>query len=199
MEVFNLFPTAVGMFKYDKKLNDTATKDLLNKERKANEGNFSSKDTEILNSPLLKDLRDFIERSISVYFNSIVCPKKEVSLRITQSWLNFTGENQYHHQHNHANSFLSGCFYVNADKETDKIYFFKNEVRQIEIATDNFNIYNSSSWWLPVNTNDLILFPSSLTHKVATVTTPGERISLAFNTFPVGYIGDDDTLTGLHL
>jgi hypothetical protein len=25
------------------------------------------------------------------------------------------------------------------------------------------------------------------------------RVSMSFNTFPVGYVGDDDSLTGLHL
>lgn len=199
MEVVNLFPTAVGIFKYDKKLDTRVVKELLNTERKKNQGNFSSKEREILKSKELADLKVFIDNCLSEYFKSIVSPSKEVSLRITQSWLNFTSENEYHHRHSHANSFLSGCFYINANKETDKIYFFKNEVKQIEIATENYNVYNSSSWWLPVSTNDLIIFPSTLTHEVAMVATKEERVSLAFNTFPVGYIGDDDTLTGLHL
>jgi hypothetical protein len=34
---------------------------------------------------------------------------------------------------------------------------------------------------------------------VQTVTGDDTRISLAFNTFPVGYVGDEQSLTGLHL
>jgi hypothetical protein len=45
----------------------------------------------------------------------------------------------------------------------------------------------------------LILFPSSLTHMVQTVESEQTRISLAFNTFPVGHVGDEMDLTGLSL
>ena len=48
-------------------------------------------------------------------------------------------------------------------------------------------------------TGDIMLFPSSLTHMVQTVDADATRISIAFNTFPKGYIGDDLELTGLHL
>jgi hypothetical protein len=43
-----------------------------------------------------------------------------------------------------------------------------------------------------------MLFPSSLTHMVETV-QGDERVSLAFNTFPVGYVGEEESLTALHL
>jgi len=59
-------------------------------------------------------------------------------------------------------------------------------------------LYNSESWWFEVGTGDLLLFPSSLTHMVETV-QEDERISLSFNTFPVGYVGDESSLTALHL
>jgi hypothetical protein len=38
-----------------------------------------------------------------------------------------------------------------------------------------------------------------LTHMVEKVNAAETRISLSFNTFPVGYVGNDDSLTGLHL
>jgi hypothetical protein len=43
------------------------------------------------------------------------------------------------------------------------------------------------------------MFPSSLTHLVETKSGLDTRISLAINTFPMGYIGEDNDLTGLHL
>jgi hypothetical protein len=44
-----------------------------------------------------------------------------------------------------------------------------------------------------------MIFPSSLTHSVAPVEADDTRISLAFNTFPVGYMGQEENLTALHL
>ena len=48
-------------------------------------------------------------------------------------------------------------------------------------------------------TGDLIIFPSHLTHMVQTKQGDGTRISISFNTFLKGYIGSDESLTGLHL
>jgi len=43
------------------------------------------------------------------------------------------------------------------------------------------------------------LFPSGLTHMVETKEDDNTRISIAFNTFLKGYIGSDESLTGLNL
>ena len=50
-----------------------------------------------------------------------------------------------------------------------------------------------------MGTGDLVLFPSSLTHMVETVQGEATRISLSFNTFPVGSIGEGVDLTGLRV
>ncbi len=71
--------------------------------------------------------------------------------------------------------------------------------QQIKLPTENFNLFNSESWWFEVATGDLMLFPSSLTHMVETVKSDKTRISISFNTFPKGYVGEDLDLTGLHL
>lgn len=88
---------------------------------------------------------------------------------------------------------------MKAVKDLDKIYFYSDTYNQVSISTKDFNPYNSPSWWLPVQTGDLMLFPSSLTHSVEPVRGDHTRISLSFNTFPVGYVGEDKELTALHL
>jgi hypothetical protein len=93
---------------------------------------------------------------------------------------------------------VSGVLYLKAAKERDKIYFYKDGYQQVKLPTDNYNVYNSDSWWFEVGAGDLMLFPSSLTHMVETVQDE-DRVSLAFNTFPVGYVGDESSLTALHL
>ena len=59
-------------------------------------------------------------------------------------------------------------------------------------------MYNSDSWWLEVEENSLILFPSSLTHAVEKIETD-LRVSLSFNTFLKGNFGDSENMTGLRL
>lgn len=162
-------------------------------------GNTTSVDNLILKNNKLTKLRDFIETKVSEYFIEVYKPKHKVNLKITQSWTNYTEKGQYHHKHEHPNSFVSGVFYAQADKEKDKIYFYRNGYQQIKFPPSEWNVWNSESWWFDVGTGNLILFPSSLTHMVETVQNEKTRISLSFNTFPVGQVGDEMDLTGLQL
>jgi uncharacterized protein (TIGR02466 family) len=187
------------MFKYEDGLTETQKIFLFNQTQRFNEGNTSSQDQYLLKQKKLFDLTNFIEKCLFQYFTATINPKNDVKLRITQSWLNWTKPGQYHHKHAHPNSLISGCFYVNADKANDKIFFYRNGYQSIKFPPVEWNPYNSESWWYPVGTNDLVFFPSSLTHMVETVGGEETRVSLAFNTFPIGYVGDENDLTALHL
>lgn len=196
MVIENLFPIPIGFFKYENDLN----KDFIAKlPQRKNKGNTSSKDNYILNRKEAADLRQFIEKAVHDYFMATYCPKNDVRLKITQSWLNWSKPAQFHHKHAHPNSLISGCFYVSANKESDKIFFYRDGYQQIKMPPVEWNMYNSESWWFPVSSGQLVLFPSSLTHMVQTVEGDDTRISLAFNTFPIGIIGDENELTALQL
>ena len=199
MITHNLFPTAASFFALGRDLTEQESAFLCGQEQKPNSGNTTSAARTLLDDPILADLRSFIDASVSEYFQTIYSPKHDVKLRITQSWTNYTKPGQYHHKHAHPNSLISGVFYVKSNKDTDRIFFFNDGYEQIKLSVKDWNIYNSESWWLPVGTGDLVIFPSSFTHMVQSVEGDAERVSLAFNTFPVGYVGDEDNLTGLHL
>lgn len=197
MLVHNLFPQPVAIVKLGRELTAKELSFIKNQKTRPNTSNVTSVDNELLKNKELTNLRDFIETSIGIYFKQIHNPKHKVSLRITQSWANYTEPGQSHHKHAHPNSFVSGVFYPQANRETDKIYFYRSGFEQIKFPPENWNIYNSESWWFEVGTGDLVLFPSSLEHMVRVVQGDQTRISLSFNTFPVGYIGDEISLTEL--
>jgi uncharacterized protein (TIGR02466 family) len=197
--VHNLFPTTVGTFSLESNLTDDELKFLKNQDTKPNVLNTISTDKYLFLHPQLSRIAEFCEKSLEEYFRLLYAPKYDVSAYITQSWTNYTNKGQGHHEHSHANSFISGVFYVQAVKDVDRLYFFKSGYEQIKIHTENYSLYNSHSWWLGVETGQLLLFPSSLNHKVAEVTTDETRISISFNTFIKGYIGDDDSSTRLNL
>ena len=197
MITHSLFPTAVTFFKYNT-ITEKETKFITKQKTRGNQGNTTSIDTNILENKEMKKLKQFIEKSLKEYFQNIYVPKNNVEPYITQSWCNYTKEGQFHHRHAHPNSFVSGVFYVQADKTKDKIYFYKEEYKRIKVPAKEYNLFNSDSWWFETGTNDLVIFPSNLIHMVEKVIGK-ERISLSFNTFLKGYIGEDIELTGLHL
>lgn len=193
----NLFPTPVGFYKLDRDLDPKELSFIKKQKTRPNKGNATSLDNTILRNKEMTKLRDFIETKVAEYFKAVHNPKHNVSLRITQSWCNYTEPGQFHHKHSHANSFVSGVFYPQANRETDKIYFYRSSFNMLRFPPENWNTYNSESWWFDVGTGDLILFPSSLEHMVETVQGDKTRISLSFNSFPVGNIGEDISLTAL--
>jgi len=200
----NIFPTPI----YTTKINRKFTKQELQfvKEQKkhcmSNEGNINTKDNYVLNRKEFKNIKKFLDKHCKDYLEKIICPKNNIDLYITQSWLNYTEANQYHHKHAHPNSVISGVFYFDSDKENDKILFSSSKsYEQIKPVIDKtkYNIWNSETWFFPVETGNLFMFPSSTTHQVETKQGDNTRISLAFNTFYKGTVGSNKALTELIL
>ena len=198
MQIVSLFPTALGMFNLGRDLTEEEKAVLLNQETGPNMGNRTSIERFVLRNPALVDLKNFIQKSVDEYFNEIVAPSKDASLYVTQSWLNYTDKNQWHHSHEHPNSILSGVFYVQSTS-VDKIYFEDIKYRQIEFPTEKYNLFNSKSWWIEATQGRLVIFPSSLRHNVSQVETDTTRVSLSFNTFARGTIGAHENLTLLEV
>ena len=199
MITYNLFPTPVGKFELGRELTEKEKDFIYAAEKRPNMGNQSSLDNYVLKNKVLKNLNKFLSDSANEYYQTVYKPRDDVKLHITQSWLNYTEPGQFHHKHAHPNSFVSGVFYVNADATKDKIFFYKDGYQQIKLPPTEWNTYNSESWWFEAGTGVLYMFPSSLTHMVETVSAAETRVSLSFNTFLKGNIGDNHSLTELKI
>jgi uncharacterized protein (TIGR02466 family) len=196
-----IFPTPIYISKLNRELNkkELSFIDKTKLDVNKNEGNTTSKDNYILNNKPFKDLKEELDLKVQDYFDKVISPANNITPYITQSWLNYTETNQYHHKHAHPNSFVSGVFYINCHEEHDKIKFFNNTYKTIKPEVKDWNIWNSETWWFAVKTGDVILFPSSLTHMVETKQGDNTRISLAFNVFIKGTFGSNEELTELVL
>jgi uncharacterized protein (TIGR02466 family) len=194
-----IFPTPIYISKIDRELtkNELSFVDKTKLDVYKNEGNTTSNDNYILNHKEFKYLKADLDLRVKDYFEKVISPTDAITPYITQSWLNYTEKNQYHHKHQHPNSLVSGVFYINCLEEHDKIKFFNDNYKTIKPEIKDWNIWNSESWWFPVKTGDIILFPSSLSHMVETKEGTNIRISLAFNVFIKGTIGNNKNLTEL--
>lgn len=197
MIIDELFATPVGYVKYEPGLSKETEDYLMSFERKINEGNQSSIKTDILDDKYLSELKTFIEKSLHEYFVSTYNPKYDVRLKITQSWLNWSEPGRYHHLHCHPNSLVSGCYYIKAKRKSDKIVFKRPQQRVFSFPAIESNMYNTETYYMNVENGDLLFFPSDLNHFVPPVEGEETRLSLAFNTFPVGMVGDQMSLTEL--
>ena len=203
-KIEGLFPCPVYVTQRDSNLNSTEGKeieDIFEEGMYTNQSNSTSNNSYIFDTRLNK-LKRFCEEHIKSYVKEIINPKEELDFYITQSWLNVNRPGEQHHTHSHPNSIISGVFYVQT-VENDSIYFYDILAlvkRGIEYRIKEDNIWNSTSCFLPVEKNKLVLFPSWMGHSVV----PNEkatknRISLAFNTFVKGILGKKEAVSELIL
>ena len=160
------------------------------KELKLNQvrgSSWISENYNVLDSLELADLKKFILDSLQLYNREVLLSEHEIE--ITQSWTSHQSYGEDHAKHHHANSFLSGVFYVQTYKESPPLVF-----------ESLFNQYNfsivpeappdgsstkatSSSYNVSVNDGSLFIFSSNQPHYVPPNMIDNERISLAFNTY----------------
>lgn len=200
-EISGVFPVPIFHTELDREFTEKELNFCKNQINDANDniGNNTSNNNYLLEEKELKDIKNFIEKNIKVYMDNIVCPADDTQVYITQSWINYNGKNQFHHEHSHPNSYISGVLYIKADETIDSINFTNRQHSFIQPLIKNYNIWNSKEWWYPVKSKKLIIFPSSVTHNVFQKNDSNIRISLAFNTFVKGNIGSNVRLNELKL
>lgn len=193
-ELVSLFPTSLLINNIGRNLTDEELDCVIDYKYgvRANTGNITTKDVLVLENPKLAGLKKLVEEALQDYLMQVYNPinPDKIRLVVTQSWLNFTDKTQYHHKHYHHNSIISGCLYINARKESDSIMFTKRatgEPWQIQALEQNY--FNCNEFTVPVETGDIVLFPSNLIHSVPQTNHEYTRISLAFNSFWDGELG----------
>ena len=150
-----------------------------------------SKNTKVLLSEPFTQLKIDIDK----YLNAFVFDTLKIgqgNLVHVQSWINMHDPGDHAPKHHHINSCYSGVYYIQTPYNSGGIVFTKSpsHMEQIFAHPSEGNLWNSSEWEFPTKAGDLILFPSYLTHSVPMNESNEKRISVAFNYFLEGTLGD---------
>ena len=202
MPIHPIFPHPIYFSKLERALTTEELKTIngYKKNTDKNEGNTASNNKYVLENKTLKNLKKDLHTKIMDYFDKVICTDNLITPYITQSWINYTKRDQFHHKHNHPNSLVSGIFYISADKKVDSVTFYKNHLDdKIKLNINKYNTFNSTSCTFPVETGNILLFRSPLVHGVEKKKGPDTRISLSFNVFFKGTIGNKKEVTELIL
>lgn len=156
----------------------------------------------ILSDNNLSGLKESILLNLKRYLRDILQFADDIDFYITTSWVIKHYKNHYSQQHRHRNSLFSGVVYLQVDSESGIIKF--NDDRssplfphQLHLRCKNTNIYNTRSFTILPENNDIIIFPSNLMHEVSPNKSDLVRYTLAFNVYAAGSIGNNflDELT----
>ena len=165
------------------------------RDKKGGMRNHRSKDAYLFETykDKLKNIRKFCEYYLKQYLEEIEGVNTNLAtLRITQAWLNKTKPGESHHPHLHPNSYISGVLYISCLPNDhinleNRMYGLYNNLEFTKKPT----VWNSRGSIINVKEGDLIIFPSWVPHSVdVNETEDKERVSLSFNTFPIGEMGD---------
>jgi uncharacterized protein (TIGR02466 family) len=101
--------------------------------------------------------------------------------KLTRAWLNVSSKNQFQEKHMHKDSLISGCFYIDINKNGN-IRFFRPYESMIAFNNINeYNILSNESYYIEPNNNMLLLFKSYIPHLVEQNNSDNLRISISFN------------------
>jgi uncharacterized protein (TIGR02466 family) len=204
-ETFGLFSTPVVSFEMNRDFTEEELDSILSHSENARPGLMGNRTTvgrNVLDDPELSDIRKFVDESLEWYVDNIQKPKDKFEVYLTQSFVNLISNGQGHHVHTHPNSYVSGVLYIQANQDNDSITFLGEAAacpKFFSLPADDFNVFNSNRWSMPVWTGRLLIFPSNIPHQVNLVNNSYERISIAFNTFIRGQIGMEEEYTLLDL
>jgi uncharacterized protein (TIGR02466 family) len=159
------------------------------KDKGGNENCFLSKDLYVLEKNIL--LKNKILKCINHFKDEL---KLNFKLKITTSWITKTLPEGFSQRHSHSLSFYSGVYYpINSENRYD-IEFIKTKVDywNLHSCVKEYDYINSDiKFSFPSNT--LIIFNSSIEHRIPKNIINQDRYSLAFNIMPEGMIGDITT------
>ena len=199
MPYIDIMPTPIYKDKLGYKLTSQQRDTLDNLVIHPNE---LSEEKSILDRPEFKSMKDVVFSHVKKYEKDVCGFKSSLSFKLTESWYRETIPGHNHPDHNHPNSMLSGVVYLNVpkgDKSHEGINLihienrgvFKNHEFRYDYTPTK---YNQITTFVPVETGDIVLFPSYLYHYVTHNESRNEsRRVISFNTFIQGRMSCENT------
>lgn len=152
--------------------------------------NYQSKSLDILKD--YPEEHDFLLNCAEKYKNEIF-KWDSVNLKITTSWMTKTEQNGFSKPHSHKNSLISGVAYDDVDGQGHLVFHSPKTLPFLPCSPSSFTHQNCTDYSIAPAPNSLILFESNLEHHIGKHPKEDTRFSLAFNTFPIGNVGDFDS------
>jgi len=199
--VLPLFPSALYSSKVEENMDDyfeiIKSKYEYTKAVPTPYSSYISKSLNVLND--IPDLKAIIMRYFN-HFKNDVLKYHTTEFSVTTSWATKTVKGTMSELHSHTNCMYSGVLYLSDHLNASPIEFINNYKAAIKVNDPaEWNIFNSQSWKVVPEKNLLIIFPSTLHHRIIYQEADVERYSLAFNIMPIGEIGGGDSSVNLSL
>ena len=125
-----------------------------------------SSDADILRLDKFKNLKNFIKDCLNDYVSNVL--QINNNFCFCQSWSTIQTKTVNHPQHSHPNHLLGSVYYAKAEKTNLIFYVNRSRIQEgfnFDYEVNEYNIFNSKSYTISLNTGDIIFFPAHLSHE----------------------------------
>ena len=162
--------------------------------------NFLSKNVNILDNPLFNNLVKILNKYADYYIKNLL--KVDHKLKRLNSWATINKKNGSHHSHQHANTFISVCFYPQVKNGGITFEIDQDPIRSktnLRLNIISPNQFNSKTFSFSLSSQDLVIFPGWLYHYGHPNINDSDRVMIGCNYFLSGNIGCSKDVDNLHL
>ena len=200
-EIYNINPEPVGLFTLSQEKHSRYPIHMWNAPEKFNQ-KFKNEpysrhvcnevNQNIFNSfDKLKELKSDINNILNTYIKNIgfLCDE----FVINSAWVNKSNKNATLAMHHHANSYISGNYFVDFDPKKHSPLIFQNDRKSgptnrqaIEIPSipSKSTAYNIDAMTLPAKEGQILIWRSHVNHGYISPNKSDNRITLSFNAMP---------------
>jgi uncharacterized protein (TIGR02466 family) len=201
--VYDLFPKPVGRYPYwdhaplEPVVLDLCRSQVFYRNARGQASRSHSKlgryESDLLDSnhPDLKRFYDYLVESANHFAYGVMGLQSEYPMMITSLWVNAVHRGGIEHKHLHANSIVSGTYYLNFNDQHARLRFYTprrpaNEGFSIDIETDSAR--NTKYSWAYTEISDIVegdlaLWPSYVEHGYVD-NGADNRITISMNFMP---------------
>jgi uncharacterized protein (TIGR02466 family) len=202
VHIFNLFPTPLYVTNYEG--DTTALIEYFDScEMNSAKGPYGmiSKNSYIIDNPICKIFSNWLMFHFREFATDVMRYDYE-ELQFAQSWLTYKEPGQFHKAHTHPNTLIAGVFYYDTHEDDAAICFskesrsFNRSYLEPSLLPDYQEYpHSQEEIYFKPKKNNLIIFPSYLTHGVPPNNTNRVRKALGVNALTKGKLGDKETIS----
>jgi uncharacterized protein (TIGR02466 family) len=205
MHMLELFPTIVGVFECETFDRDgprwraAVAEAIAERESKLATPQHQTDDRLHERSEVV-DMVAFFQRCAADYLSALKYDPA-LELRLQCCWASTLLQADRFEMHQHANSFLSGAFYLEVGAGAKPIRFRdpRPQARTLDLPVELELRINRRYYEIDASSGQLVLFPSWLEHRVRASYSDSARTSVSFNITVHGEVGSVEELTRARL
>jgi len=130
---------------------------------------------------------NWLKNQMLIYIQDVLGTRIDSELYISECWINSCHGGGSMNIHQHTNSYVSGCYYLQFDQVIhEPLHFYKdvsNSYPGISLPVDNYNEYTTDVYTPQIIEGDMLLWQSNVKHGYSNNSEDG-RITICFNAIP---------------